>query len=472
MSAGAAGRTVEDVLALLAPFDGLSPDLVREYVLVGEELRFPAGAKLIDQGEPGLGLDVLLEGRIEFWSRTGDRDAHYDVFEAPIYYGHEPLLADMPAPVSGRFVEDSRLYRIPPDLFWRMLGACPTILRALVGTLAQRFQDLGSASQQSARLTSVSTMAAGLAHELNNPASSALRGARELATQLAGLADAALRLELGHEARERIALLAVDAGTPTPAALGAFAQADQEDELADWLAAAADDGAAALAPELVAAGLGRADLEPVLAGLEPAAAAAAVTVLARVRAAVALAGEVADSAARVSDVVGALRGYARLDQAPVTETDVHAGIDAALRVLRPRLAPGVTVVRAFDPALPAITAHAAELNEVWAVLLDNAARAVGAAGTITVTTHARAGAITVEVADDGPGIAPAIRDRVFDPFFTTRAVGEGAGLGLDVARRIVAGRHHGELRLLEPAPGRSGARVEVVLPAATPAGAG
>ncbi len=459
-----ARRTVEDVLAQLAPFNALPPALVREYVLVGEELRFPAGAKLVDQGEPGLGLDVLLEGRIEFWSRTGERETHYDVFEAPTYYGHEPLLADVPAPVSGRFVDDSRLYRIPPERFWAMLGACPAILKALVGTLARRFQDLGSSSQQGARLTSVATMAAGLAHELNNPASSALRGARELTGELSGLAGAALRLEVDGAARDRLAALAEAAGAPAPPALSAFARADREDELADWLADAVGGPAPGRAGELVAAGLGRTDLEPVLAGLEPGAAQAAVAVLARARAAGALAGEVADSSARISEVVGALRGYARLDEAPVVETDVHAGIDAALRLLRAQLAPGVRVVRDFDPALPPLTAHAAELNQVWAALLDNAARAVGDAGTITITTRARPGAVTVEVADDGPGVPEAIRDRVFDPFFTTRAVGDGAGLGLDVARRVVAGRHRGELRLLEPPDGRTGARFEVVLP--------
>jgi signal transduction histidine kinase len=171
--------------------------------------------------------------------------------------------------------------------------------------------------------------------------------------------------------------------------------------------------------------------------------------------------ELEDATARISDLVGAVKTYSYLDQAPRQTVDVHAGLESTLSLLAHKLRDKrIEIVRDYEADLPAVEASGSELNQVWTNLIDNAVDALPPGGRISLSTHSRGDRVSVEIADDGPGIPDEIRGRVFDAFFTTKAVGQGAGLGLDIAQRIVI-RHHGELRL-ESRPGDT--RFEVVLP--------
>jgi signal transduction histidine kinase len=293
-------------------------------------------------------------------------------------------------------------------------------------------------------------MAAGLAHELNNPAAAAQRAASDLADALdvigstmgrfveSGIErDVAGRLiELQQEALERAA-----AQTP----LEALDAADAEDEMLDRLEQCEVPDAWRLAEPLAGAGLD-ADWLSRLAELAGPAKVAAIQWVAASLAARSLAGELRDSAERMGSLVGAVKAYAYMDRGGMVEADVHEGLETTLVMLGHKLKhTQISVKREYDRSLPKLTLRGSELNQVWTNLLDNAIDALGETGTITISTLRDGPCVRVDVADDGPGIPEDIRGRVLDPFFTTKDVGKGTGLGLDTARRIVEDRHTGSL---------------------------
>jgi signal transduction histidine kinase len=177
--------------------------------------------------------------------------------------------------------------------------------------------------------------------------------------------------------------------------------------------------------------------------------------------------EIEDSAARISTLVGAAKQYSQLDRAPHQVVDVHELLDSTLAMLAGKIPPGIRVVKDYDRSLPAIPAYAAELNQVWTNLIDNAVSAMGAAGVLTLRTGLDREQVFVDICDTGPGVPPEIRKRIFEPFFTTKPVGQGTGLGLDITWRIVVNKHHGDITV-ESAPGNTRFRVRLpIIPANT-----
>jgi signal transduction histidine kinase len=304
--------------------------------------------------------------------------------------------------------------------------------------------------QNRERLASLGTMAAGLAHELNNPAAAARRAAAQMTEALDTVNESYRRfVEAGipqDKARELIALNddAV-AGMASRTALDTLDAADAEDELLGRLEELGVPEPWTVAPPLAAAGLDRAWL----ARVEEAAGDAAGGVLRWIAASLsahALAGELCESTAQMSALVGAVKAYAYMDRGERVEVDLHEGLETTLVVLGHKLKKTeINVVRDYDRSLPKLTVRGSELNQVWTNLLDNAIDAVGDKGTITVATHSNGNCAIVEISDDGPGIPPDVRDRIFDSFVTTKGVGAGTGLGLATARQIVVDRHHGSL---------------------------
>src|ERR1700722_11837622 len=175
--------------------------------------------------------------------------------------------------------------------------------------------------------------------------------------------------------------------------------------------------------------------------------------------------EIEDATNRISTLVGAARQYSQLDRAPFQVVDVHELLDSTLMMLSGKIPPDVSVKKEFDRSLPRIPAYAAELNQVWTNLIDNAVSAMKGHGTLTVRTGMDGERVFVEFRDTGPGVPPEIRDRIFEPFFTTKPVGEGTGLGLDISWRIVVKKHHGDLTVeSEPGDTRFRVRLPVTVP--------
>jgi signal transduction histidine kinase len=307
-----------------------------------------------------------------------------------------------------------------------------------------------SLQQNRERLAGLGTMAAGLAHELNNPAAAARRTAAELAAALEVLgATIGSFVESGVDREQAGELVEMQRAAVAEAArrgpLGALDAADAEDELLELLEDLDVAEPWRLVEPLAAAGVDAAWLTRVgeLAG--PATGAALEWVAASLTARV-LAGELAESTDRMSSLVGAVKSYAYMDRGTIVDTDLHEGLETTLTILGHKLKHrSIAVQRHYDRDLPRITVLGSELNQVWTNLLDNAIDALGETGTITITTRREDPCAVVEIADDGPGIPADVVDRIFDPFFTTKDVGHGTGLGLDAARRIVEDRHRGSL---------------------------
>ena len=304
--------------------------------------------------------------------------------------------------------------------------------------------------RQTEKMAALGKLSAGLAHELNNPAAAAGRAAGQLLDGIDGLQSATSELagaglepdrwaslnEFYRKLRERSA----EAMTLSP-----LEASDREQELLDWLEARGVDAAWEMAPTLVASGAWCADLDAIAAGLPADQLGGAIAWVCKALGVEELARTVARSSGNISALVDAVKSYSHMDQAPVQEVDIHDGIEDTLTILGHKLKRGIEVVREYDRDLPRIQIRSSELNQVWTNLIDNSIAALGERGTITIRTYREGEQLTVEIADDGPGIPEEIQSRIFDPFFTTKEVGQGTGLGLDIVRRIVTGRCGGEV---------------------------
>jgi signal transduction histidine kinase len=308
-------------------------------------------------------------------------------------------------------------------------------------------------------------MAAGLAHELNNPAAAARRAAAQLTEALEAI-DSALAsfVGAGVEREDAAQLVALQqqaiAQAASATALDALDAADAEDELLAQMQALEVAEPWRLAEPLAAAGVDRVWLERVAQLAGPARDAALHWVAASLTAG-RLSAELCESTERMSSLVGAVKSYAYMDRGALVEVDLHEGLETTLTVLSYKLKhTTIALVRDYDRALPKLTVRGSELNQVWTNLLDNAIDALGEQGTITITTRVDGDCALVEIADDGPGISEELAGRIFDPFFTTKEVGHGTGLGLATARRIIVDRHDGSLTL-DSQPGRTVFRVRL-----------
>jgi signal transduction histidine kinase len=317
---------------------------------------------------------------------------------------------------------------------------------------------------QREKLMSLGKLSAGLAHELNNPASAVKRAAENLREAVSRLRDVNLRLEGQALKTEQRALLASfeqkTFTAPSARPADALEQSDREQAIGDWLEGRHVDEAWAIAASLAEAGLDSAGLEE-FGDHFPAEAMG--DVLRRLSASLLVArlvDEIESASSRISDLVKAIKEYSYMDQSPVQEIDIHKGLDSTLLILKNRLKKVVTVIREYDTSMPKLCARASELNQVWTNLIDNAIDAMEGTGELRIRTLREPQSALVEIIDSGSGIPDQIRERIWEPFFTTKQVGEGSGLGLDVVHRIVRG-HHGDVRF-ESKPGET--KFQVRLP--------
>jgi signal transduction histidine kinase len=450
---------------------GLTDEQLREVLEAGSEEFVPAGEVGGREGEPVEHLYVILEGEFRWSKKVDGGEVVMNTYGSGEFFAEVPLLLGKPFLATWRALADSRVFALPDETFRKMLASSSSFSNAVLEMLAQRIQALYSVAQQRERLSSLGTMAAGLAHELNNPAAASRRATgrlREASENLRfvgmRLARAAAQGGIGSgqlDALERIVREALERDK-TPA-LDTLKRSESEDEVGLWLEERGLEEAWELSPTLVGAGLGIADLEFVEEITPPGTLADALRYLEAALGVAGLVDEIEESSTRISNLVATMEGYSYMDRAPTQEVDVNEGLDNTLEILRYQL-DGIEIERDYDPNLPRITAHGNELNQVWTNLIDNAIDAIadgGGIGRIRLRTTSERDRVLVEVSDNGPGIPEKIRERIFEPFFTTKDVGKGTGLGLDVSYRIVVGRHGGDIRVVSK-PGDT--RFQVRLP--------
>ncbi len=416
------------------------------------------GDEYIQFGKPVENMGILLEGEIQVLDRNGD---------GPIWVLHEgEIFGTLPysrmqvSPGTGRPTRTSRVAALHKGHFPEMVRDCPILVHRLVWEMIDRTRESTRDELQREKLVALGKLAAGLAHELNNPSAAIKRDAAVLCDVLQELESATERVHghcLGEEARAAAQQL-VDAVTGEPAALDPLDRADREDAIAAWLTGHGLD--AASAPAHLADRL----TDPaMLDRLIPAVPGDALGDVISRAAAIANTRSIVDNlgsaAGRVSELVKAVKEYSYMDRVTVQPTDVHQTLELTLKMFAHRVKRGVTVERVYAD-LPLVEAHAGELSQVWTNLIDNALDAMKEEGELRIETVRDGAHVCVAVQDSGPGIPDEIQSHIFEPFFTTKRVGEGTGLGLDVVFGIIE-RHHGSIRL-ESKPGRT--RFTVRLP--------
>jgi signal transduction histidine kinase len=433
-----------------------------------EEVRLDEGAVIARQGDPPDGFYVVMEGETEWTRRVGQEDVFVVTLGEGTSFAELIMVFDAPYPTTGHAITDVRLLRLDVPSFWEMLRICPEVLRDILATSVERADLHESVTQQHGKLISLGTLAAGLAHELNNPAAAIGRSAAEAREAFQEAAERAAELgslPLTEEQRSFVAGLPQEVGqrSGTAVSLDSLQVSDQEDELATWMEDRGIEEGWEISPTLAGAGLDTTWLDG-LAERVPEETLGGV--LGWLRATVAgdeLLREIEGGSARISELVGAIKTYTHMDKAASRKVDVHAGLNSTLIMLGYKLKKGdVEVVRDYEKNLPHVCGHAGELNQVWTNLLDNAIDAVDGQGRITVRTTSENGSVLVEVSDDGPGIPDDVRERIFEPFYTTKDVGKGTGLGLDISYRVVVEDHKGDIRVLsEPGDTRFQVRLPV-----------
>ncbi len=441
----------------------------RECLSTGTEVRFARGEIVLRQGDPPNFFHVMLEGELRVTKFFGEQEIIFATRVPGEFFGEILILLDVPNFVLYRAVADSRLFRLPRAGFWDLLRTSPTVAREIMRALSTRLRNMAGYTQEREKLIQLGAMAAGLAHELNNPATAARRAAADLRQSVEKVQDYACELNETLSAEQWHQLVATSREaiycTESQPELNSLDQSDREEAIECWLDSHKVADAWDLAPALVNARVDEGDLERVKRTVPAQDLENAIQWLAANLTTRDLLKSISRSTERISELVGAVKSYSFMDQAPWQEINVHEGIENTLTILGHKLR-NVTVTRDFDRTLPRLCAYGGELNQVWTNLVDNAIYAVGGTGRIDVRTGRDGEFLLVEIADNGSGIPPEAQPHIFAvPFFTTKG-GLGTGLGLVISHRIVVERHHGKIDF---STGPDGTQFNVRLPFESPA---
>jgi signal transduction histidine kinase len=456
--------------ALFPRLEGGALELVRAE---GSELQLEPGAVLFSEGDTDYDFFVVLEGEVRITKVVGGEEQLLAVHGPGEYTGEISILTGEPAIATGRSAGRGRVIRVAPDRFRHLVAECTSVARVVLTAMAGRATDVDAQLRQQEKMASLGKLSAGLAHELNNPAAAATRSAGQIRDSLRCLQALVLerdrpftpeeRRVMSEVQREALSAIAQRGDRPQ---LDPMAQSDLEDALTEWLEEHAVEEPWRLAPTLASAGLGPERLTAIAGRIGDDSMAGVLPWIEGVLNLADLLDQVEQSTGRISELVAAIKEYSYMDQAPQQEIDLHDGLESTLKMLSHKLRKGnVEIVRQYDRALPRVCAYGSELNQVWTNLIDNAVDAMKGkdGGTLTLRTSRRRDEAVVEIVDDGPGIPADVEPHLFEPFFTTKGVGEGSGLGLDIARRIVKARHKGEIRF-ESRPGETCFEVRLPIP--------
>jgi signal transduction histidine kinase len=405
---------------------------------------------LVRQGEAAHFFWMLLEGEIRVYQTLADgREAEIYMMESGNAFGELPLLANIPNTVSLQATRPCRLLQLDEEQFWSLMTSCPEVRKAILGNMAARFQKLQSITVQQEKMASLGTLAAGLMHELNNPGSAARRAASQLRGNLMRMHEVSLKFkehELTKAQKQCMFDLQKQALTAKqPLMMNSLEQSDAEEALAEWMESANIENAWKMAPTLVSIGMDAKELERVRNEFNGPLLPEALSWLEALVSSQQLVGTIEESIGRVTDLVHAVKSYAYEGNGQKQTIDINNSIHATLVILAHKLREKeIEMDKNFAADLPALHCECSGLNQIWTNLLDNAIDAVPQHGHIGIRTWAETSTtdkvpthLCISVSDNGSGIPLESQPQIFDPFYTTKPVGVGTGIGLGIVQRIV-----------------------------------
>jgi signal transduction histidine kinase len=437
-----------ELLRRVPAFLDLPDDQIAWFLSQSHELHLSPGDTYARQGEPADAMFVLLEGEFQ-WRGELAGQSFVLAIKAGEVTGTLPFSRMKQFTLSGRAVTEARVLRFPASLFPTLVQKMPELVTRLVGVMSDRIREATRFEQQRDRLAALGKLSAGLAHELNNPASAAKRATSQLRDILKRIRDASHELgrrDLTPAQKSEIekleaSLTQVDGPPPD-----ALTTSDLEERLDSLLRNRGQSDLWQLAADLARKNFKPEMLEQLFATLDTGTARAA---LVRISASVEIAdllNQIEHSTSRISELVGAIKEYTFMDQSPVQNVDIVKTLETTLTILNHKLKRGVTVRRDYQKIPLLVNSFGSELNQVWTNIIDNAIDAMNGQGELRVRTYREDDCVVVEIGDNGPGISPEIQSHIFEPFFTTKGVGEGTGLGLDTVQRIVK-KHRGNIQV-------------------------
>ena len=443
---------------------GLTPEQVEALIPYGREFGLQTGDLLFDEQSVVDSFYVVLEGEVEISRLDGAEEIPVLNHGPGEFTGGLVMLTGRTSIHRAKAAEPSRILEIDSETFRRLPVEVPDVADMFISGLARRMRYTQRAYRQQEKFAALGKLSAGLTHELNNPAAAARRASEELGEAILEAQLTAIGHDERFSAGEREVLVALQRETAAGSSilLDPLSLGDAEDELADWLGDCGCEEPWDLAPALAEAGVGMDRLKEMAEVFDDRSLACGLEWLAGTLDLVGLAGEIETCAGRISELVGAMKEYTYMDRAVVGEVDVISGLQNTLTILGPRLK-GISLSTEYEKDLANIPGRGSELNQVWTNVIDNAIDAVEGRGSITVKAYTEGARVVVEVVDDGSGIPRAAQVHVFEPFYTTKDIGAGTGLGLATVWRIVTD-HGGEI-LLRSEPGET--RFTVKLPSDT-----
>jgi signal transduction histidine kinase len=482
-------------------FSGLTDQQLKS-IEKGEEVWFEAGDKIIAEGEHNT-FYVLLDGKVDVILRDASKEAVLSSFTSGDHFGELPIILGWSEHTCAAYAtKKSHLLRWKEDAFWRLIYSSPSLTRQILRSMAQILRSLETMLQQNQKLIALGGLAAGLAHELNNPAAAANRTVTQLSDSIQEWRSLVQKLNVQHgmtaqqwsyisELRKDASLFDLNSTSRYSSSSSSsssslnensssvtgslntndpLAQAEQEDKIIDWLRFHGVNDGWNLASDLVNAGITIDKLNDIEVNVAPSSQPSRISTMknnntveqknplledilnwlnttTRIDR---LLYEIKSSTIRISELISAVKSYSYMDQAPIQDVDIHNGLESTLTMLKHKLKEAdITIIREYDPSLPHINAIGNELNQVWTNLIDNAIDGIGKGrhGTITIRTKNEGNSqILVEVIDNGSqGIPKEVQSRIFEPFFTTKEPGKGTGLGLSISHRIITQTHKGDI---------------------------
>jgi signal transduction histidine kinase len=439
-------------------FENLSEADLDLLLAHAESFQVSAGEVLIEEGKPGDAAYINLDGDFEITKKSDVQNIVIAVRGTGEVFGEMALLDQSPRTATVRAIRDSKVLKISGEAFQLMLAHSSSAALSILQTVSQRLRQNEGLLRQNEKMAALGTLAAGLAHELNNPASAVRRSADQLRKALSDWSESASELERLSLDEHQIRIIndlrsEIQTRHSSTSSLDPLTQSDRQAELQNWLDEQHVLNSWELAPALVSFDWNVNSLNNLTEAFNDQAISMVITWLAAGSEVYSLLDEMNTGTQRISEIVKSVKAYSYLDQAPVQDVDVHESLESTLVILRHKMKNGIKITRDYSSTLPHIETYGSELNQVWTNIIDNAVDAMNAQGELTIHTYSKDGKVIVEIQDNGPGIPAEIQQRIFEPFYTTKPPGQGTGLGLHIAYTII-NNHYGQIRVTSK-PGKT-----------------